>query len=127
MDLVELLSDLYKTPDIARAVVVRTHLPENRIDFGGSALAFWSEILLRAREQNRVTDLVAVARKDYPEQAAILEQAQQRYLHIWTDPESSVLQFKTLIDDRTAEFVGRDFVFRFIDSFMSTHKRGYIT
>src|SRR4051794_11219921 len=78
-ELLDLLTDQYKTVDAARGVARRAALREKLIAFSEPILTCWLNVLDQARLQNKVNRLVDVACQDYPETAEDLCAAVREY------------------------------------------------
>src|SRR4051812_9271841 len=65
-DLLDLMVGLYPTVGDATGMTRRVGLPSQFIDFSGSALNYWGEILNQAKLRNKIQDLIVAAQKDFP-------------------------------------------------------------
>jgi hypothetical protein len=79
-ELLDLLTDLYKTVDATRGVARRALLPEKHIDFSGPALDCWGRVLDQARLRNKIESLVKLTCQDYPEREGDLQGSLREYL-----------------------------------------------
>ena len=73
--LCEVLATLYPTENLARVVVSEAGLPAAWIDFGGAAIEFWRSILAVAGNRGQMQALIDVARRHFPQNAALLAAA----------------------------------------------------
>src|SRR5689334_21894787 len=69
-DLIDLLADLYTEPDSARLIVRRIGLNPAFIAFDGAAINIWMRVVQEANKHDKVGDLIAVAKQDYPTKVA---------------------------------------------------------
>jgi hypothetical protein len=65
-ELPDLFVGLYPTVADAIGVVRRVGLPQQFINFSGSALNYWGETLEQARLRKKLDHLIEVAQKDFP-------------------------------------------------------------
>lgn len=72
----DVLADLYTTEGHARVVVGDAGIPEQEIDFSGSALEFWQSILSAAHRTGRVQNVIDAARRTYSAHAQLIEAEQ---------------------------------------------------
>jgi hypothetical protein len=70
-ELRDLLAELYSDDVSARPVVTDVGLKPTLIRFSGSAVGMWQAILEEAAKQDRVLEIIARARKDYPQQSKL--------------------------------------------------------
>ena len=66
-DLRDVLADLYPEEASARRVASDASLDADYIDMRGSAVSFWHEIIRHAVRKDRISLLVAVALREYPD------------------------------------------------------------
>jgi hypothetical protein len=65
-DLILLLAGLYPERDKARLAVKKAGLDPDEIDFAGVPKVFWMRTVEEANRRDKVTDLLRVAKADYP-------------------------------------------------------------
>jgi len=67
------LAEVYPTESIARTIVSEAGVSEKFIDFDGSAIEFWKNILSQAHDNNQVQNIINVAKQQYPQNIDLLE------------------------------------------------------
>ena len=72
-DLRDMFAELYPTESKARVVVGEAGISDEFINFGGSAIEFWRNILEFAQNNGQVQKVIDVARKRYPGNSQLAE------------------------------------------------------
>lgn len=85
-ELREILSELFPTIDQSRIILADTQVPTSSISFKRAARENWYEILMEAHRHGKVSEIVAVARKNFPNWDEELTRAEEEYLQSLPEP-----------------------------------------
>lgn len=91
----DVLATIYPAESLARAVAGEAGLPEPLIDFSGSAVECWANILSIAQNGRQVPSVIDVVRNHFPKNEEVIEAGQVFHN---TPPPSASTSLESLSD-----------------------------